>query len=93
MKGVLKQELSGIQVTTFFGIISPEGIEAMKLIYFSKCKKILCTFQKTAKNFHIIILVLEIMAFEPVARTCLNYDENTCDRQSTCYQTILRFQI
>ena len=35
----------------------------------------------------------EIMASEHVAGNCLNYDENTCDRQSTCYQRVLRFQI
>ena len=38
-------------------------------------------------------LVFEIMAFEDVAGNSLNYDENTCDWQSTCYKTVLRFQI
>ena len=33
------------------------------------------------------------MTFEPVGGTYLNYDENACDRQSTCYQTVLSFQI
>ena len=37
--------------------------------------------------------VIEIMAFGHVAGNYLNYNENTCDRQSTCYQTVLRFQI
>ena len=38
-----------------------------------------------------MVLVLEIIAFDHVAVYSLNYDENTCDRQSTCYQTVLRF--
>ena len=46
--------------------------------------------QKKNKNF---FLLLEIMAFEPVARIYVNYDENTCDQQSTCYQIVLRFHI
>ena len=33
------------------------------------------------------------MAFEHIAAISLNYDEDTCDRQSTCYQTVLRFHI
>ena len=37
--------------------------------------------------------VFQIMAFENVAGYCPNYDENTCDRQSTCYQTDLRLKI
>ena len=38
-------------------------------------------------------LVLEIMAFERVVGIYLNYDKNTCDGKSTCYQAVLRFQI
>ena len=37
--------------------------------------------------------VFEIMAFQYVAGISLNYDENTCNRQSLCYQTVLTFQI
>ena len=37
--------------------------------------------------------VFEIMAFEHVAINSLNYGKNTSDRQSTCYQTVQRFQI
>ena len=33
------------------------------------------------------------MAIEHVAVISLNYEENTCDRQSTCYQTVVIFQI
>ena len=40
-----------------------------------------------------MVLVLGIIAFEPIVGTYLNYEENTCERQSTCYQTILRFSI
>ena len=36
-------------------------------------------------------MVFEIMAFEHVGRIYLNYDENTCDRQLTCYETVLIF--
>ena len=37
--------------------------------------------------------VFEIMAFEHFAENSLNFDENTSDRESTCYKTVLRFQI
>ena len=37
---------------------------------------------KMRKKFNKTFLDLETMALEPVARTYLNYDENTCDRQS-----------
>ena len=33
------------------------------------------------------------MAFKHIAAISLDYDENTCDWQSTCYQTALIFQI
>ena len=31
------------------------------------------------------------MAFHHVSRIFLNYDENIWERQSTCYQTVLKF--
>ena len=40
-----------------------------------------------------MVPVFEIMAFGHVAGNSLNYDENTCDQQTTCYQTVLRFCI
>ena len=40
-----------------------------------------------------MLRVLEIMAFKQVAGTSLNSDENTFYRQSTCYETVLRFYI
>ena len=33
------------------------------------------------------------MVFELVARNCAHCNENTCCRQSTCWQIVLRFQI
>ena len=38
-----------------------------------------------------MVVVFETMAFEHAAGICLNYDENTWDRQSRCWQTVLRF--
>ena len=35
----------------------------------------------------------DIMTLKHVARISLNNDKNTCDRESTRYQTVLRFQI
>ena len=37
--------------------------------------------------------IYEIMAFEEVTGISLNYDENTGNQQSTCYQTVWIFQI
>ena len=37
--------------------------------------------------------VLVIIAFEPVTGISLKYEENTSDRQSTCYQIALTFRI
>ena len=37
--------------------------------------------------------VFEKMTFEHLAEIFLNYDENTCNRQSACYQTLQRFKI
>ena len=43
-------------------------------------------FKKMFRDF-------EIMAFEHVSGIFLKHDKNTCERQSTCYQTVLRFHI
>ena len=40
-----------------------------------------------------MFMVFEIIVLEHVAGNSLNYDENICDRESTCYKTVLRFQI
>ena len=45
-KGVLKQELSGIQVTIFLGVNNFQNISAIKVIFFSKCAK----FYEDCKN-------------------------------------------
>ena len=37
--------------------------------------------------------VFELMPFEHVAGISLSYYENTYDRQSTCYETVIRFHI
>ena len=37
--------------------------------------------------------VFEIMVFEHADGISFHYDDNTCDRQSMCYQTVLRFHI
>ena len=37
--------------------------------------------------------IFEIMAFELVARNCAHCNGNTCYGQSTCLETVLRFQI
>ena len=60
---------------------------------FLKMGKILCRSRKCKQNSEKLFLVLGIMAFEPLAGIFLNSDENTCDRQSMCYQTALRFHI
>ena len=40
-----------------------------------------------------MLSAFEITAFELVVGISLFYDKNTCDRQSMCYQTVLRFWI
>ena len=40
-----------------------------------------------------MFVVFEINAFEHVAGNSLNYAENTCDQQSSCYRRVLRFLI
>ena len=64
----------------------------MKLILFYKTRKKLSRFQNRKKNPKKFFSFVE-NAFEPVVGIYLNYEENTCDRHSTCYQTVLRFQI
>ena len=91
-KGILKKELSSIQLTTYFGDNNFWNIWSMKLLIFLKIHKVLCRFQKCKKNKKMFLL-LEIITSEPVAGIYLNYDENTCDRKSTCYLIVLRLQI
>ena len=42
------------------------------------------------KKFQKVFLLLEIMTLELVIEIYLNYEESTCDWQSTCYQTVLK---
>ena len=37
--------------------------------------------------------IFETIAFEHVVGNSFNYEDNTCDPESTCYQTVLRFLI
>ena len=46
---------------------------------------------KLLKNFPHIFPTVERIAFESLAEISLISDENTCDRQSTCYQTVISF--
>ena len=48
--------------------------------------------QKIQKKIQKIFSVLEIKAFECVAVTYLYNEVNSCDRQSTSYQTLVRSQ-
>ena len=45
------------------------------------------------KKVQKIFLVLKRTAFEGVGVTYLYHELNSCDRESTCYQTVLRSQI
>ena len=45
------------------------------------------------KNMVNLFFVLEIMAFAYGVATYLYYELNSYDRESTCYQTVLRSQI
>ena len=102
-KGVLKRELSGIQVTTFSGVNNLQNVWALKLIFFFQMLKIVCRFRKCKKKkrkkkkmqekFFVLVIMAVIMAFEPFTGTYLCYEENSFDWQSTCYQTVLRSQI
>ena len=40
------------------------------------------------KHFRKMFPVFEIIAFNPLDGISLIYNENTCDQQSTCYQTV-----
>ena len=48
---------------------------------------------KMQKKFEKMFLVSKIIAVELNAESSLCYDKNTCHLPSTCYQTVLRFQI
>ena len=45
------------------------------------------------KKFKKMFFLFQTMEFERAAEVSLNYDENTCDQEATCYQTVLRFHI
>ena len=56
----------------------------MKLAFPFKTRNILFRLQKCDKKK--MFPIFEVMMFENVAGSSVNYDENTCDLQSTCYQ-------
>ena len=64
----------------------------MKLIFFFKMSKIFFWLQNCYKNLREIFSTVEILAFKSVAGFFLNKDENTCDRQWSCYQKVLRLR-
>ena len=64
----------------------------MKLAFFLKCTKLYVDFEN-AKQGRENIFVLQIIAFEGVPLTYLNYEGNSCDPQSTFYERVLRSQI
>ena len=45
------------------------------------------------KKIHKKFFVFEIIASEFVAPNCVCQKENTCNRHSMCYETVLRFCI
>ena len=57
----------------------------MKMIFAFKVRQILCRLE--------MFKVFEIMTFQHIAEISPNYDEDTRDPQSPCYQTLLRPQI
>ena len=92
-KSVLKQELPGIQVTTYSGVTNFRKNKTMKSIFSSKMPNILCRFCKCNNNFKKVFLVLKIIVFELVAKISLKSSKKRCDWSSTCWKTVLRFQI
>ena len=70
----------------FFRILKP-----YKADFFLKMCELLYGFEKFKKNFEKMFFVFQIMGLYRVAEFSLNYDENTCDQQSMCYEILLRF--
>ena len=81
---MLKQELSGFQVTTFFRKNNCGNIEGMKVKFFFKMLKSLCRSPKCKKKIEKKYFVLKINALEVLAGISLSYDKNTCDQPKTC---------
>ena len=40
-----------------------------------------------------MLMVLKIIVFELVTGISVSYGKNTCDRSSTCYKAVLKFEI
>ena len=91
-KGVLKQEPSGIEVTTSFGVNNFGNNKVMKVTFFSKCAKFHLYFGNA------ITISEKVFSYEdncvwPCWGISLSSDQKTCDRLSTCSKTVPRCQI
>ena len=73
-----------IQVTTFSGMNNFAHIEAMKVIFFSKCSKFYVDFENAIKVPENVSRSEDNFASELVASVSVNYERNTCDGSSTC---------
>ena len=83
-KGVLKQELSGIEVTTFFGLNNFRNISAMKtMFFFPKCSKFFGYFINAMKYSQNMSIYDDNIVWT-FAGISLKHDKNTYDRPSTC---------
>ena len=91
-KSVLKQELSGIQVTTYTGVNNFQNISAMKLMFSSRMWKICCRLRKWNKKLKKCFPFLRQWPLNTSRKFLLLHNANTWDRQSNCYQTVLTLQ-
>ena len=73
-----------IQVTTISGMNNFAHIEAMKVIFFSKCSKFYADFENAIKVPENVSRSEDNFASELVASVSVNYERNTCDGSSTC---------
>ena len=83
-EGVLKQELLGIQVSTFFGVNSFQNICASNLISFFLNVQNLMYISKMQLKFEKYFLFFEIIALELVVGFSPSYEQHTCDGPSMC---------
>ena len=70
----------------FFRILKPYKAE-----FFFQNVRTFVWIGKIQENFEKMFFVFQIMGLYRVAEFSLNYDENTCDQQSMCYEILLRF--
>ena len=89
-KGVVRQDSPALKKPHFSGSITSEIFKLWRSSFFWKCAKVYVDCKNLLKFSEN---AFEITAFELVVGISLFYDKNTCDRQSMCYQTVLRFWI